>query len=262
MRYVKIFLEQCKMSLMSASIFRANFILMLFQSIVNSLMSVICVEFIYGSVDSIMDWNKDEMIILICTSLVVNQLYRGLINPNQMRFLAGVSSGSFDKILLMPISTYFQINTGSIDVSSLLSSTAPLIIIIMKLGTLKTEVEFLSVLLYLLFLVNGVVVVSSFMMLLYSSAFIFIKADGLSNIYFMMTSISEKPKEIFEHKSIIMSFVFIIPAIPLANAPASILLGKENTAFMMANICAGLVFFWASKIALRLGVKKYCSASS
>ena len=89
---LRIFLEQCKMSLMAASIFRANFILMLFQSILNSLMSVFCVEFIYGSVETIAGWNRDEMIILICTSLVVNQLYRGLVHPNQMRFLGRVLS--------------------------------------------------------------------------------------------------------------------------------------------------------------------------
>lgn len=250
------------MSLMAISIFRANFILMLLQSVINSLMSVFCVEFIYGSVDSIANWNKDEMIILICTSLVVNQLYRGMINPNQMRFLAGVSNGSFDKVLLMPINTYFQINTGSIDISSLLSSLAPLVIIVIKLGVLNAEISFLSVLLYVLLIVNGVIVVSSFMMLLYSAAFIFIKVDGLSNIYFMMTSISEKPKEIFEHKSIIMSFIFLIPTIPLANAPAGILLGKENVGFMLMNLAAGIVFFFASRIAIHLGVKKYCSASS
>lgn len=262
MRYIKIYFEQCKMSLLAVSIFRANFILMLLQSIINSLMSVFCVEFIYGSVNFIVNWNKDEMIILICTSLVVNQLYRGLINPNQMRFLTGISNGSFDKILLMPISTYFQINTGSIDISSLLSSLAPLAIIIMKLGVLNAEISFLSVLLYLLLIINGVVVVSSFMMLLYSTAFIFIKVDGLSNIYFMITSISEKPKEIFEYKNIIISFVFLIPTIPLADAPASILLGKENIGFMLMNVAAGIVFFCASRIAIHLGMKKYCSASS
>lgn len=262
MRYIKIFFAQCKMSLMAVSIFRANFILMLFQSIINSLMSVFCVEFIYGSVDSIANWNKEEMIILICTSLVVNQLYRGLINPNQMRFLTGISNGSFDKVLLKPISTYFQINMGSIDISSLLSSMAPLAIIIMKMDVLNVAIGFLSVLLYLLLIINGLAVVSSFMMLLYSTAFIFIKADGMNNIYFMMASISEKPKEIFEYKSIIVSFVFIIPTIPLANAPASILLGKENLGFMLMNIAAGIVFFFASRIAIYLGMKKYCSASS
>lgn len=133
-QYVRIFLEQCKMSLMAASIFRANFILMLFQSILNSLMSVFCVEFIYGSVETIAGWSRDEMIILICTSLVVNQLYRGLVHPNQMRFLSRVLNGSFDRLLLMPIDIHFQINTGSIDISSLLSGFAPMAIIIGRLG--------------------------------------------------------------------------------------------------------------------------------
>ena len=58
MRYLRIFIEQCKMSVMSAAIYRANFWLMVIQSIVNSLMGILVVEFIYGSVDSIAGWNK------------------------------------------------------------------------------------------------------------------------------------------------------------------------------------------------------------
>lgn len=143
-----------------------------------------------------------------------------------------------------------------------MSSLAPVIIIIWKLELLNTGIGISAVVLYVLFVINGVVVVSSFMMMLYSLAFRFIKVDGLSNIYFMMTSISEKPKEIFEYKSIIMSFIFLIPTIPLANAPASVLLGKENTVFMIVNLCAGLLFFFASKTAIGLGIKNYCSAGS
>lgn len=114
----------------------------------------------------------------------------------------------------------------------------------------------------MLLIVNGVVVISSFMMLLYSSAFVFIKADGLSNLYFCMMSVSEKPKEILGHKNIILGFLFLIPAIPLANAPASILLGKEGIGFMLMNLGAGAVFFFASRFAVRLGMRRYCNASS
>lgn len=261
-QFFRIYLEQCKMSLMAASIFRANFILMLFQSILNSLMSVFCVEFIYGSVESIAGWSRDEMIILICTSLLVNQLYRGLIHPNQMRFLGRILDGSFDRLLLMPIDIHFQINTGSIDISSLLSGLAPMAVILMKLGSLHVQVPLLSALLYLLSIINGVAVISSFMLLLYSSAFVFIKADGLSNLYFCMMSVSEKPKEILGHKSIILSFLFLIPTIPLADAPAGILLGKEGIGFLLMNLGAGAVFLFASRLAVRLGMRRYCSASS
>lgn len=262
MRYFKIFLEQCKLSLMSAAIFRANFILMLIQSIINSLMSVLCVEFIYGSVDTIAGWNKNEMIILICTSLVVNQLFRGFVNPNQLRFVSGVSSGAFDKMLLKPINIIFQINTGTIDISSLLSAVAPLIIIFTQMSILNAKIEGLSIILYILFVTNGLIVLTSFMLLLYSLSFLFIKIDGLNNIYYMMMSISEKPKEIFSNNGIVGSFIFIVPAIPLANAPASILLNKGDVWYILLNLCAGVIFLFCSIFFIKMGIKKYGSASS
>ena len=132
----------------------------------------------------------------------------------------------------------------------------------MKLGALHVQVPLSSGLLYLLLVINGVAVISSFMMLLYSSAFVFIKADGLSNLYFCMMSVSEKPREILGHKNVILGFLFLIPTIPLANAPAGILLGKEGVWFMLMNIGAGAVFFFASRLAVRLGMRRYCSASS
>ncbi len=246
MRYVKVFMEQCKLSLMSAAIFRANFILMLVQSIINSCMSVLCVEFIYGSVDTVAGWNKHEMIILICTSLVVNQLYRGFINLNQLRFVSSVSSGAFDKMLLKPVPILFQINTGTIDISSLLSAAAPLGIICIQMIRLGAGVECLAIILYIVFVINGLIVLASFMLLLYSLAFFFIKIDGLNNIYYMMMSIAEKPKEIFSHNSVVRGFIFIIPAIPLSNAPVGILLHKGNIDYVILSLCAGVFFGFCS----------------
>lgn len=247
---------------MSVAIFRVNFILMLAQSIINSLMGVLCVTFIYGSVNSIAGWNKNEMIILICTSLIVNQLFRGLINPNQLRFVESISSGAFDRMLLKPINIGFQIDFGSIDISSLLSLLAPLIIACTQIAILGTKIGVVQILLFLLLLINGLVVLSSFMLLLYSLAFVFIKIDGLNNIYYAMMSISEKPKEIFSQKSLIYGFIFIIPAIPLANAPASFLLNKGSLVDVIYNVGAGIIFVVASVFAIKFGMKKYTSASS
>lgn len=262
MKYFKIFKEQCKLSLMSVAIFRANFILMLIQSIINSLMSVLCVEFIYGSVDSIAGWNKHEIIILMCISLIVNQLYRGLINPNQNRFVTSISTGAFDKMLLKPISILFQINFGTIDISSMISMSAPLIILCIQLMMLGTRVSYVNIMLFILLLINGLFILTSFMMLLYSLAFYFIKVDGLNNIYFMMMSISEKPKEIFSKKSTIYWFTFILPSIPLANAPTSVLLNKSTFVDVFINICAGILFLVISILFFKINMKKYGSASS
>ncbi|MCL2160197.1 MAG: hypothetical protein FWH48_12380, partial [Oscillospiraceae bacterium] len=63
MKYLKIFVEKCKIDIMSTAIYRANFIFWFIQGTVNALLGYICIEFIYGSVESIAGWNKHEMLI-------------------------------------------------------------------------------------------------------------------------------------------------------------------------------------------------------
>ena len=261
MRYIKILFEQCKLSVMSAAMYRANFWLMLFQSFVNTAMSILCVEFIYGSVDSIAGWNKNEMMILLCTAMIVNQLFRGIIHWNQNCFISGIGSGGLDKMLLRPVSLIFQANTGRIDISGLLSISAPLIVLIVQISTVGVNINAMRLGLFVLFILNGVLTLSSFMLLLFSSAFIFIKVDGLGNIYYALMDLAEKPREMFSQK-LLFGLTFIIPAMPLANAPVSILLGKADWTFMLIYLGIGILFAVASYASIRLGLRRYTSASS
>ncbi|HHY82791.1 MAG TPA: hypothetical protein GX505_08960 [Clostridiales bacterium] len=262
MYYLNLVKEQAKLSFMSLAIYRANFVLMLMQSILNTTLGILCVEFIYIHVDSIAGWSQNEMIILYCTSMIVNQIYRGLINPNHLRFIESISSGSFDRMLIKPVSIIFQINTGSIDYSSLLSLIAPIIVLILKIGALDISISGLNVILFLAFLANAVILLTSFMMLLYSLAFKHIKVYGLTGIYFILMSMSEKPKEIFSCKEIMYAFIMLIPSIPLAYVPASLLLNKGSIPDMIAAAVSGILFFLISISAIKKGIRNYTSASS
>ena len=261
MRYLRIFIEQCKLSVMSAAAFRANFWLMLIQSFVNSAMGILCVAFIYGSVDSIAGWRRGEMIILICTSQIVNQIFRNVIHWNQNRFIGGVGDGRFDRMLLRPINIIFQINTGGVNISGIASISGPLAVLIIQSALLGNNISAAQIALYVVFVFNGVLILSSFMLLLYSSAFMFVKVDGLNNIYYLMMDIADKPREMFS-REFMYGFIFLIPAIPLANAPASILIGKGEALLMIVYLCAGALFAAAACASIYIGLKRYTSASS
>jgi len=246
---------------MSAAIYRTNFWLMILQSVINSLMGVLVVRLIYGSVESIAGWNMHEMIILICTSQIVNQLYRGIIHWNQNRFITSVGNGGFDRMLLRPVSVMFQANTGNVDFTSPISALCPLVIIITQVSALGLSSNGFTIALFIFFIINGVVVLSAFMMLLYSFVFVFIKVDGFTDLYYLMMDIADRPKEMFS-RGFMYGFIFLIPAIPLANAPVSVLLGKADMPLMLMYICVGLFFPFASYIAVKAGLKRYTSASS
>ena len=261
MRYIRLFAVQCKLSVMAAAMFRMNFWLMFIQSLVNSAAGILSIEFIYGSVDTIAGWGKHEMIILICTSLMVNQLFRGFIHFNQNRFIGSVGNGSFDRMLLRPVSIVFQTGTGSVDMSCILSVLGPLVVLLIQMSLVGAGVTILQVALYILFVLNGVLILSSFMLLLYSAAFLFVKVDGMTDLYYLIMDIADKPKEMFA-REFMYGFIFVIPAIPLANAPASVLLGKSDLPMMLIYLFVGMIFAAASCLSIRMGLRRYTSASS
>jgi len=179
-----------------------------------------------------------------------------------MNFIGSVSSGSFDRMLTKPISIVFQINTGKIDYSSFLSLIAPIVILCLKISSLDISITGLNIILFLVFLANAVILLTSFMMLLYSLAFKYVRVYGLTGIYFILMSMSEKPKDIFSYKAVMHAFVFLIPSIPLANVPASLLLSKGSVPETIVAAASGMLFFLLSNVAIKKGIRSYSSASS
>ncbi|MGL5576485.1 MAG: ABC transporter permease [Sarcina sp.] len=262
MRYLKLFLEQFKLSFMSIAIYKVNFILMLGQSILNTILNLLAVEFLYSNVNKIAGWNKQEMIILICTSLIVNQVFRAFVLPNQYNFIEKINDGRFDNILLKPMNLLFQINIGKFDFVSFFSAIFPIILVTLTLNQIGQEVEFKKILLYLVLIICGVIILSSFMLILNSLAFKFIKVDGLMNIYYMIMDISNKPKDIFNNKLVGNMFMFVIPALPLAYVPAGILLDKISLNYIWVSLVLSFILLKLSEKAIKTGIKHYSSASA
>ena len=261
MRYIIIFAEQIKQSVMSSAMYRVNFWLMLIQSMINSAIGILCIQFIYGSVDIIAGWNRHEMIILICTAQIVSYLYRGVIHFNQNRFVYSVGSGDFDRMLLRPMSLVFQVNTGPIDISGLIATVVPISVLISQVIAIGPYINPLQIGLFILFVFNGIIILTAFMLLLFSAVFLFVKVDGIGNIYYLLMDITNKPQEIFS-REFMLGFIFVIPAIPIANGPVSILLGRADVVMMLVYFGVGMVFVLAAWLALRMGLRRYTSASS
>jgi ABC-type uncharacterized transport system permease subunit len=76
-----------------------------------------------------------------------------------------------------------------------------------------------------------------------------------------MMDIADRPKEMFS-REFLFGFIFLIPAIPLANAPASMLLGKGDYFLMLIYLGAGILFSSSAYLAMKIGLKRYTSASS
>lgn len=262
MKYFKLLLEQSKISIMSVAAYRANFILMIMQSFVNALLSIVSIKYIYNYVDKIAGWSYDEMMLLIGTSMLVNQIFRAFILPNLNQFVADIGNGNFDAILLKPVSLLFLIFFGGIDLSSLVSVIVPIVIVVIFARTVAIKFTITELLMYIVLVVCGVIILSAFMLIIHSVAFYYIKVDGLMNVYYMIMAISEKPKDIIPTKLLKNFFTWILPAVPLACLPVSIILHKIPYQYFLFEAFLSLFMLLCAKTLTYIGVKNYSSASS
>lgn len=261
-RYIKIFLKRAELSLMSDMTYRLNFVLMLIQSIINTTLGLLTVSFIYNKVDLIAGWTEKELLILICSSQIVNQMYRGLVLPNHYEFLSRMEQGDFDIFLLRPISLFFSINLGEIDFSSLLSGVVPVLVLLYNLLNLKGQLTVVHSILFVVLLLIGVMILTLFMMMLYTFTFYFTYAKNLIKVYYIIIGISEKPKEILNSKKLVSLFTFVIPAICLAIIPTEILLGKSQGIFALISIAVLIALIVICNQLTRHSLKKYSGSNS
>ncbi|MCI8692758.1 MAG: hypothetical protein HFH91_08490 [Lachnospiraceae bacterium] len=105
-------------------------------------------------------------------------------------------------------------------------------------------------------------VITSFMLVLYSLAFIFINVTGIGNIYYSLMGLAEKSREMYFNKWIMLGLVLIVPILPLANTPAQVLLNKATLLSMLLSILASLLFTVLSVTLFKVIIRKYTSASS
>lgn len=262
MKYLKLLLEQCKISIMSVAVYRANFVLMIIQSFVNAVLGIVSIKYIYNYIDSISGWSYSEMMLLIGTSMLVNQVFRAFVLPNLNQFVSDIGNGNFDTVLLKPVSLIFLIFLGKIDLTSLVSAIAPIAIVVIFAESVAIKFSLMELLIYIVLVVCGVIILSAFMLIMHSAAFYYIKVDGIMNVYYMIMAISEKPIDIIPTKMLKNFFTWILPAVPLACLPVSMILHKISYKYFVLEVFLALFMLICARALTYIGVRNYSSASS
>lgn len=259
--YLKILRISYSISLMSIIIYRMNFALMLIQNIINAVVTILSTDFLFSYIDEIAGWSRNEVVILVCTAQVINALYRGIVRPNLGILSSGIRTGVLDFILLKPVNFIFMVTLGKFDLSSLFAIIVPIYFIIKNVKDMNLSISFLNILGYLIFVMLGLLLITAIMTIIFSLSFIFVDVSKLEELYYTFMTIFEKPKNIF-NKFFAFSFFYIIPLIPIANAPVMLLLNKSHISFYFKVTAIVPLFILLAILFIKYGIKRYESASS
>ncbi len=260
-RYGSIWLAQVRYTVVREMMFKANFILWVIVDLCWFGLNLAFVQFLYLQVQTIAGWDKWQMILLVTTNMLVQQIFQMLLMTNLTKLPELIRTGKLDFFLAQPASAQFLISTRLFELGSVVNVLVTLIVCLIALAKLYWNFSVAGLVIFSLLVAFGVLIHYAVLLMLMSLAFWMTRAQGFINAYYSVFQIARLPREAFRGVTR-LAFTWGLPLLLIANVPARTLLYGWNGLDLLGMAAATGVLVALSTTIFQAGLRRYGSASS
>ena len=260
-RYATIWLAQIRYSTVREMMFKANFVLWIVVDLCWFTLNLCFVQFLYLQVNTVAGWTQWEMVLLVSTNYLVQQIFQTFLMINLTKLPELVRSGRLDFLLAQPASVQFIVSTRGFEPGSVLTSVMALVVCGIAIARLHTNLSPAGLLVFPCLVAFGVLIHYAMMLMLMSLSFWMTRAQGFIYAYYNVFQIARLPREAF-HGVTKLLFTWGVPLLLIANVPARTLLHGLNFSDIATMFAATTVLVLLSTAVFRIGLRRYGSASS
>jgi ABC-2 type transport system permease protein len=261
MRYLKLYRLFIVQSFMRMVTYRINFFMVFVTNLAFFSVQLIFMHLVYSNVDTLAGWTKYEMFFYIGTFNIIDSLW--VFGPffNLMAIPGMIRSGSLDYYITKPVNSQFLISLRNVDLGSIISALAGVIMITFAIVQGGMELTFAKSLLYIVSIFHALLVQYSVYFILTCLSFWLVKADFVDSIHGILCYFSTRPVDIYKG-AIRFILSYVLPyglALTVASKSAiKTIHFSEYISFLIISwaIFAVSVAFW------KFSLKRYSSASS
>ncbi len=261
-RYLTIYAELWKNSVVREMGFKLNFLLWIFVELLWFALQLTFITVIYQHTDHIGDWSKWEVVLLMGASHFIQQIFQAFFLTNCVQLSELIRTGKLDFMLLLPVSTRFIISLRQVDLGGFVNAGSAIAIMAYSLHQLAIVPGAVEIFGFVVFVIAGILIHYSLMFLLTTVSFWTVRAQGIVWGYYSLFNIARLPDAAFRGFFKVF-FTFAVPMILVANVPAKLLVSKLRSPLEMLLLLGMMVVCFAlSQIGWKFSLKHYTSASA
>lgn len=261
-RYASIYAALWRNSLIREMGFQLNFLLWLFVELLWFALQIGFNSIIYLHTDTIGEWTKWEVVMLIGASHFTQQIFQTFFLVNCAQLSELVHAGKMDFMLLFPVNTRFLLSARHVDLGGLFGAASGLAVVVYAAHKLGVTPSALQVAGFLALSAAAILVHYSLMFLMATISFWTVRAQGLVMAYYNLFSIARIPDAAFRGSTRVL-FTLAIPMLLVANVPVKVLTAKlASPAEIFLLISMSLGCFLLSTLVWSVALRRYSSASS
>lgn len=259
MRYLRLWLEFLKMSLMADAEFRLNIIVRFIGEFFWYVAQLSVFEVIYLHTNTLYGWDVNAMRLFMATLFLVDCLYMIFFQENLDRAFQLVRKGDLDLYLTKPVHSQFMITfrkIGTPYIFNFLIISGYIIWAIQQLTTTWPQIVA-----YVLLVVCGFI-------LLYSIRFMFVMitivlqdAGNIQFIWYQFYRLAMRPDFLYPF-SLRMIIFTVLPVAFFSSVPSRILIDGLDWRYLVTAPTLAFGAFFLSTVLWKRALRFYSSASS
>ncbi|MDN9010663.1 ABC transporter permease [Brevibacillus laterosporus] len=262
-KMLKIYYLFCKNCLMAQMEYRFNFFVGVIVESGFVLSKLIYIFVIYQSGLIIEGLSRDSILLFSGTFMLVTGVYVSLFVVNFFKISEDyIHEGKLDLYITKPISLQFLTTMRYIDFGLAIPNLiVGSVLLVMGWSRLGIEVSLANIAGYTLFLIGGIVISYTVMLIPHLFSFWFIKTSAVNDLSNDIWEFGHMPARIYG-KTIQIIGIYIIPLFLASNFGPLYLLNQLSMVNMMWGILAPLALLLLTRLLWKAAVRNYSSASS
>lgn len=242
--------------------YRGEFFLAIVNAAITLGAQLIGLAVIFGQTSELGGWTTSGLLALIGVHFFLSGVIGLVIQPSMEQLMEGIRLGTFDFTLTKPADSQLLASVQTVSPARVVDVALGIALIsyaCVRMGTVITALQWLA---FVITLLCGVVIVYSFLLLLGTCAFWFVKLDNILVIFSAVFGQAGRwPITIFP-AWLRLVLTFVIPIAFAVTVPAQALAGGLTWLNVLGACGVAALFFVGSRVFWFVALRRYTGASA
>jgi len=241
--------------------YRANLGIQFLESFFVVVSTLVGLWFVFTKTDSLSGWRPSELLVVIGVYLIVGGLTRVVIQPSLTRFMEDVRLGTLDFALTKPVDAQVLASVRQVEVWKGIDVLFGLAILGIGMSRLGQTIGAGTAIAFVVALAAGVTIVASFLTILATCSFWFVRLQNIFVIFQSMFEAGRWPVGIYP-PWLRATLTFLVPVGFAVTVPAEGLVGRLTWPTLLGAVALATVLPLVARRFWRVGIRHYSGASA
>jgi ABC-2 type transport system permease protein len=241
--------------------YRTNLVVQVIQSVVGLATALLGLGVVFSKTDNLAGWTPAELLAIVGVYNLVSGIVNLVVQPSLVRFMEDVRLGTLDFTLTKPVDTQTLVSVRQVEVWKLIDVFVGLVVIVVAMVQLGGTIGPTQALAFVVTLVAGVTIIYSFLLILATCVFWFVKLDNILNIFQSMYEAGRWPIGIYP-PWLRGTLTFLVPIGFAITVPTEGLVGRLSLPTLFGAIALAIALPLLARWFWSIGVRHYSGASA